>query len=608
MMELNGFRIDKYNQYGLTEGAKTSTCPECSEKRKPSNQKQKCLSVYWDTGLARCNHCGIMLQLHTYTKKETKKDYKKPEWLNQTKLSDKVVKWFEGRCISQHVLRVAQITEGKEWMPQTQKEENTIQFNYFRNQELINIKYRDGRKNFKLFKDAEKIFYNLDLAATAKKIIIVEGEIDALSYIEAGIYNVVSVPNGSTIGNVNLDYLDNSIEYFENKEKIYLALDSDEPGQNVTKELIRRLGAEKCFLVDLNGYKDANELLCNKGKEALKLSIENAKEVPIDGVSSVLDWQDDFEDYLVNGMKQGFITGNASLDKIFSTYTGQYIVVTGKPSSGKSDFVDMMCLGYNKLYEWKTAYASPENKPNKIHAGKLISKICGKWLNNKADFETEWYKKALEIIDYNFKFIDLDGSFDLERVLEKAKSLIFKFGIKVLVIDPYNKVRLKSSLNKNINDYTNDYLLMIDEFARKYDILIFLVAHPRKPSMGESKNYEPSFYDIKGGGEFYDMSPHGLLVHRNYELDMVMIKVLKVKFNHLGKNNEHVWSKWNSANGRYIDFSEQNENASQVSGAIYDDSNWLTNEEPEQKQIDIVNRYEKIDNSAGFEETEEMPF
>ena len=73
------------------------------------------------------------------------------------------------------------VSEGREWMPQTQKEENTIQFNYFINNELINIKYRDGRKNFKLVKDAEKVLYNLDSTLGSDTIVIVEGEMDALS-------------------------------------------------------------------------------------------------------------------------------------------------------------------------------------------------------------------------------------------------------------------------------------------------------------------------------------------------------------------------------------------------------------------------------------------
>lgn len=606
---INGFEVEIENQYNLQDKAKQSICPLCSEGRK--KKADKCAKLNWDTGIGRCFHCGEMFQLHTYKKKAEIKVYAKPVWQNNTTISDKVVKWFEGRGVSQFTLRMMKVSEGMEWMPQTKKPENTIQFNYFRNGELVNVKYRDGSKNFKLVKDAERIFYNLDSCHISKDIIIVEGEIDALSYAEVGLNHVVSVPNGSTIGTANLEYLDNCIEYFENKDKVYLALDSDEAGISTRNELIRRFGSKMCFLVDFKDCKDANEYLVKYGAKCLRLTIENAKEIPIEGVSSVSDWQPEFEEYLVNGMKSGFKIGIKSFDEAFSTYTGQYIAVTGIPSSGKSDFVDMMCLGYNRNYGWKIAYASPENKPNTIHAGKLISKICGLWVNKSEYISTDWFKKAVSFIDTNFKFIDLKESYDLESVLAKTQQLIFKHGIKVLVIDPYNKVRLKSSLSKNVNEYTNDYLLMIDEFARKNDILIILVAHPRKPSGLEVKGYEPSFYDIKGGGEFYDMSPHGLLVHRDYENEMVKVKVLKVKFNHLGENNKHVWLKWNEANGRYADFSNQQKEAIQTSMVVLDNSKWLETK-PVQPAIDFS--YDQSTLNSRHSEPkkdqsgEEMPF
>lgn len=577
-MEINGFEIEKYNVYGLNENAKYSTCPLCSASRKKNTEK--CVTLHWDSGLGKCSHCGELLQLHTYKKKTEVRQYKRPEKWNHTQLSDNLVNWFRDRGISQFTLRMMKIGEGRESMPVKGKwvERNTIQFNFFENNEIVNIKYRDGEKNFKLFKEAKLVFYNLDTISISKIAVIVEGEIDCLSYFEAGIHNVVSTPNGSTLKKVNLEYLDNCIEYFDNKEKIYLALDNDEAGQNVTKELIRRLGAERCFLVDFKDCKDANEYLLKYGKESLANTIKEAKEIPIDGVSSLLDWESKYDQFLLNGMKKGFVTGKTSFDDIFSTYTGQYIVVTGIPSSGKSDFVDEMCIGYNLQYGWKTAYASPENTPCEIHASKLEAKVCGQWVSSQEQISSLWHKSAKQYIDSNFKFIELD-SYNLDDVLARAKRLVTKFGIKVLVIDPYNKVRLKASLNKNINEYTNDYLNKIDEFARNNDILIILVAHPVKPSGEERKMYEPDFYSIKGGGEFYDMSPHGLLVHRDYDLDMVKIKVLKVKFSHLGKNRAHVWYRWNRNNGRYTEYGFQDQNAERCDNPQDDNSNWLIEEE-----------------------------
>lgn len=574
MQNANGFEIEVFNQYSLKENAKYSTCPLCSEHRKKKDDK--CAQLHWETGLGYCHHCGERFQLHTYKKRsvERKINWRKPDMKPISKYSEGVLNWFNKRGISKGTLEFMKVGEGFEFMPQVNKKMNCIQFNYFRDGELINIKYRDGEKRFKLEKDAELILYNLDSIKMCDSVVIVEGEIDALSYIEAGVQNVVSVPNGATLGNVNLQYLDNSIEYFENKKKIYLALDNDEAGKNLSKELTRRFIGKICFLVDFRDKKDANEYLVSYGKESLLKTISEAKDIPIEGTSSLNDWREAFDDYLLNGAKGGYITGIKSFDNVFSTYTGQYIVVTGIPSSGKSDFVDEMCIGYYKEYGWKTAYASPENKPNYIHAGKLLAKFVGKWVNTQEQIDHVSTKLAKIALDDTFKFIDLE-KYSLEEVLAKCEQLIFKYGIKVLVIDPYNKVKLKSSDEGNLNKYTNDYLLTLDEFARKHDILILLVAHPTKPSRGEGKSYEPTFYDIKGGGEFYDMSPHGLLVHRDYEKELTKVKVLKVKFSHLGENNAHVWLKWNKANGRYSDFNLQNSDGTMLGEPNVDNTNWF---------------------------------
>jgi twinkle protein len=155
-------------------------------------------------------------------------------------------------------------------MPQTGKAENTIQFNYLVGGKLTNIKYRDGRKNFKLYKGAEKVFYNIDNTVGHDTCIIVEGEMDVLALHEAGITNAISVPNGATLNSNNLDYLDNCIDYFDDKEKIIIAVDNDPPGLALQTELVRRLGAEVCYLASFDDCKDANEYLIKYNASELK--------------------------------------------------------------------------------------------------------------------------------------------------------------------------------------------------------------------------------------------------------------------------------------------------------------------------------------------------
>jgi len=550
--EINGFVIDEFNQHKLEEGKKQGTCPLCSHTRKPKNQKAKCASYDWERGLGTCHNCNTSFQLHTYKRKgNADKVYVKPKAVEYKQPDSKVVEWFKTRGISQETLADLKVSEGPEYMPQTGKTENAIKFNYFMGGDLINIKYRDGRKNFKLFKGAEKVFYNIDSIVGYEYCVIVEGEMDVLALHQSGITNAISVPNGATLNTNNLDYLDNCIDYFEDKEKIILAVDSDEAGQALQTELIRRLGSEVCYIAKFDDCKDANEYLLKYGPEELSKVISGAKPVPLENVTTFRDVEDEVSDFVKNGFKPGFQIGLANFDRIFSTYTGQFITVTGIPSSGKSDFVDQMCVGYNQNYGWKVAFASPENAPTYLHAHKLMRKV---WqdMPTSADIKTDKWNQVADHVNNNFFFIDMER-YTLESVLKKGAELVKRKGIKCLVIDPFNKVRDVDAKTEDVNRYTMEYLTKIEMFAKKYDVLVFIVAHPTKMYKGsDGQIEEPTMYNIKGGGEWYDASYHGLLVHRNYEEKTVKAKVLKVKFQNLGENGAEAHFKWEPKSGCFL--------------------------------------------------------
>jgi twinkle protein len=551
--EINGFLIDTFNQYDLKVGKTQGICPLCSHTRKPENKKQNCASYDWERGLGTCHNCDQIFQLHTYQRRgNIDKVYVRPEPINEIKeVSTNVEKWFESRGISKKTLRALKISEGPEFMPQTGKVENAIHFNYYIGDELVNIKYRDARKNFKLYKGAEKIFYNIDNIVGYEYCVIVEGEMDALSFYEAGIHNVISVPNGATLNSNNLDYLDNCIDYFSDKEKIIIAVDSDEAGNALQNELIRRLGAEICYIANFEDCKDGNEYLLKYGKEKLAECIGGAKPVPLENVTTLRDIEGEITDFVKNGFKKGYQIGIPNFDNIFSTYTGQFITVTGIPSSGKSDFVDQMVVGYNSNYSWKTAFASPENAPTYLHAHKLMRKV---WqdMPRKDQIGSEKWNQVADHVNDNFFFIDMDR-YTLESVLRKGAELVKRKGIKCLVIDPFNKVRDVDAKTEDVNRYTMEYLTKIESFAKKYDVLVIVVAHPTKMYKdGNGKIEEPTMYNIKGGGEWYDASYHGLLVHRDYDNKTVKAKVLKVKFQNLGENGAEAHFKWEPRSGCFI--------------------------------------------------------
>ena len=556
--EINGFQIDQFNQHDLKVGAPEGICPMCSHTRKAENKKKKCASYDWERGLGTCHNCNTSFQLHTFKRKGTSdKVYVRPDFSVETHkpVGSKVVEWFNSRGISQKTLEDLNVSEGPEFMPQSSKEENTIKFNYMMGGELINIKYRDGRKNFKLYKGAEKVFYNIDAIVGHSFCVITEGEIDVLALHEAGIPNAISVPNGATLGTNNLDYLDNCIDYFTNIEKIIIAVDNDEPGIALKNELIRRLGAEVCYTSSFKDCKDANEYLIKYGAKSLTQVIDKASPVPLENVTTFKDIEGDVVDFVENGFKPGFQIGLRNFDEVFSTYTGQFITVTGIPSSGKSDFVDQMVIGYNQQYSWKTAFASPENAPTYLHAHKLMRKAW-QGMPSKSDIGKDKWEQTTEYINDNFYFIDMER-YTLDSVLKKGAELVKRKGIKCLVIDPFNKVRDLDSNNGDVNVYTLEYLTKIEMFAKKYDVLVIIVAHPTKMYKDSNgKIEEPTMYNIKGGGEWYDASYHGLLVHRDYEKKTTKVKVLKVKFQNLGENGAECFFTWEPKSGCYIPHSE----------------------------------------------------
>ena len=445
------------------------------------------------------------------------------------------------------------ITERMEFMPQVSKQMNCICFNYFRGNNLINTKFRDGKKNFKLITDAELIPYNLDNLKDQTECIWCEGEFDALSYYEAGFKNVVSVPNGAGKVNQNLKYIDNCIDEIEGIITHYIATDNDEPGRKLKDELIRRFGSENCKLVDLKDCKDANEFLTKYGILDLRDTIKNAKEVPMTGVYSVDDDMKGIIDLWEHGMPKGLTLKHRELNDLVTWVSSSLAIWTGIPSSGKSEFVDEICEQLNILYGWKVAYFSPENWPTKIHVAKIASHISGSHFG-KNSLSYDDMIKTVDYVKDNFFFIyPDDDNLSVDSILAHAKKLIKKKGIKILVIDPWNKIEHKRDKGDSETEYVSKTLDKLDIFAKRNDIMIHLVAHPIKMKKDASGQMEvPNLYDISGSAHFYNKAFYGFCVHRRDEI--VELHVLKVKFKHLGKpQGGLVKFNYDRSSGRYTE-------------------------------------------------------
>lgn len=555
-----------YADYGIDVGGRTSgehksLCPECSSSRKKS--RDPCLSVNLDKEVWNCWHCGFTGCLPKvngdYRPPQTKsapKTYKKPDYQDRAGLSEKARAYFHERGITDEVLARNKITDGLEWMPQQGQEVNTIQFPYFKDGVIVNIKYRDGEKNFKMVKDAEKTLYGRD-DIEGDTLIWVEGEIDKLSAEVAGFRNCVSVPNGA---DSNLDFLENCFPALDKVAIHIVAADNDAKGEKLKNTLLKRIGLKKCKLINWpSGCKDFNDVLVKSGKEKIRELIAGAKFCPIEGIIDIKSIADNILNLYDNGTNGGVSVGFRDIEPLYSVKLGEWTLVSGSPSNGKSEFLDALIINLAESQDWKFAVCSPENQPIEGHAGRLIAKYLRKPFYRGANgrMTSNELMEGMSWLDKHFEFIlPEEETPTVKYILDRADDLVYRKGINGLIIDPWNGLDHSRPNNFTETEYISHSLTKIRRFARERDIHIWIMAHPTKLVKTEKLQYPVvTPYDVSGSAHWYNKADNCISVWRDVtqpENPEVQIHVQKIRFRENGKHGMATLI-YDRSTGRYSD-------------------------------------------------------
>lgn len=552
-------------------------CPKCSANRKTAEHRRApILYVNLDNGYCHCHNCSSDWRMDSieYLKRKddiefhklsgkaknlakTKTSYKRPVVANSDfdqLMSDAIVKYItETRGISIEIINQMCVTSKVEYMPQTQKQENCIVFNYFEQGVLINQKFRDLSKNFKMVQGAELIPYNIDSCLGEEKVIVVEGEFDAMAFVMAGFKSVISVPAGA---NSNTDWMNRFYEvYFSDKKRVYIATDMDAPGVKAAEELIRRFGPEVCYRVNFSqGCKDANDELLKTGADGLRQRVEEAKAVPMPDIKAVDDFEDELDALYQNGPTPGKITGWKNLDDVVSFGTGQLALVTGRSNDGKSEWLDELVIRLMLRSGWNAGYWTPENTTLE-HSCKVIEKLTGRMFAHKGDVgvQSEQYERCKQWMKAHLSWIDLP--FDrlyLDTILERCRSLVRKFGIRILVLDPFNFIEKENNAIRSENNWDSHVVGAIRNFAIKHDVLVFLVAHPRKVEMQvDGRKRRITMEDISGTADFGNKADYCFCVDRDDEHHVVTISIDKVRRKQYGTKGKQAYFVYRPNCGRY---------------------------------------------------------
>jgi twinkle protein len=404
-------------------------------------------------------------------------------------------------------------------------DKNNITFHYYdSNDVLLTIKYRPAHKLskeetkcwFQQGSDNTPILFNMNRIDPNEPLVITEGEIDTLAIIESGYKNVVSVPGGAQ----NMRWIDECWDWLEQFEKIIIWSDNDEPGMKMRKDACYRLGAWRTSYIDIGEIpieygsdkmcKDANDVLIFYGKEKVLEFINNPKDIPVDGIVNAAK----IKRFEID-KAEGLYTGIEELDRqIYKLVFGNVCVLTGKRGDGKSSFANQ--LVNQSLNQGYDAFIYSQELPNSVLVDWIDTNLLGPEYITLKDgqvriFDNEKYREMRKWYDSHLWVYDNNQVTDVNHLFNKMEESVRKLGVRVLLLDNLMTIDLSGIKAESKLEEQKIFIQKLVSFALRFNVLIFLVCHPRKNPSGEN-NF--TLDDVAGASEITNLVQYTFWIYR----------------------------------------------------------------------------------------------
>lgn len=413
---------------------------------------------------------------------------------------------------------------------------------------VVGAKERDKAKNFRwIGKNVEKRLFGQSLFGNGKRLVITEGEMDALSVWEAQPkWPVVSIYSGAAGAYKDLQ---NQLSFCLGFDEIVLLFDNDEPGQEAAIKCAQLFPPDKVKIGSMGAYKDASEALQARDGEAIRQAIWNAapyspKEI-IDGrtlfdvlrrpmVGRDADWPYDGLNTITGGLR-----------------LGELCTVTAGSGVGKSTFCGeaaqhLVEQGFN------VGYIALEESIQRTGL-RLMSVAANKPLHLDNQVDDELFRSAFQkSVGSGRVFLrDGFGSIDPDVIINDIRFMVKAREVKFVILD-HLSILMSGNATDDERKTIDVTMTKLRSFVEETHVGLILISHLRRlhNDKGHEDGGQVSLTHLRGSHSIAQLSDCVLSLERNLAAgdDTSTVRVLKNRFN--GQTGEAGVLRYDKSTGR----------------------------------------------------------